>query len=96
MDNLENTSQHTFYLPVCGKKVQFFDIQRADGHMLMKARMLSTDGASVGMYVLAQICTFDGEKLTQADIMDMDFEDVMTLENEYYALKKKLLYHRKA
>ena len=88
--------QHSFTLPISGKKVEFFDIQRADGHMLMKARMLCSEGTSVGLYILSQICKVDGEQITQQDIMDMDFEDVIELENQYTNLKKKLLSHHKA
>ena len=74
-------------LPICGKKVTIKDISKADGNLLMKAREECGGGAKTAVFILAELAEFDGQKLTGFDILDLDLEDVITLE-DFYAEKK--------
>lgn len=82
---------HTFKLPISGKTVEMSDVRKADGHMLIKARMLADDVVSAGVYILSQLCKIDGKDVTAEDILDLDMEDVVELEDQYLNLKKKLI-----
>lgn len=86
----------TFKLPICGKTVEFDDVRRADGHLLMRARQLADERISAGIHILASLCKIDGEKVTADDILDLDMEDVVALEDKYLALKKNLISIPKA
>ena len=87
--------KNSFKLPISGKQVEMDDVRKADGHLLMKARLLSDNGISAGIYILAELCKFDGEKFTADDILDLDMEDVVALEDFYFATKKKLILTQK-
>ncbi len=73
-------------LPVSGIEVKM-DTTKATGHLLMKARSESGGGASSGVFLMAHLCTFNGEEKTGFDILDFDAEDVLALE-DYYIQKK--------
>ena len=82
---------YTFKLPISGKTVEMSDVRKADGHMLIKARMLADDVVSAGVYILSQLCKIDGKDVTAEDILDLDMEDVVALEDHYLTLKKNLI-----
>ena len=82
---------HTFKLPISGKTVEMSDVRKADGHMLIRARMLADDVVSAGVYILSQLCKIDGKDVTAEDILDLDMEDVVALEDQYLTLKKNLI-----
>ena len=86
---MDNNNLYTFKLPISDKTVEMSDVRKADGHMLIKARMLADDVVSAGVYILSQLCKIDGQEVTAEDILDLDMEDVVALEDEYLALKKK-------
>lgn len=73
-------------LPVSGMKVKM-DVTKATGHTLMQARQESGGGVEQGVFLMAKLCTFDGEEKTAFDILDLDAEDVLALE-DYYIKKK--------
>ncbi|MBQ9688017.1 hypothetical protein IJV79_00110 [bacterium] len=85
---------HQFRLPISSKTVEIEDVKKADGHMLMKARMLADSSISSGIYVLSMLCKIDGESVTAEEILDLDMEDVLAMEDEYIKLKKKLVQSR--
>lgn len=93
LENKQNT--YTFTLPISGKTVEMADVKKADGHMLMKVRKLADDAANAGVYIMAELCKIDGEKVTADDILDLDLEDVVAIENEYIEQKKKLTLTQK-
>ena len=80
---------HTFKLPISGKKVEMSDVKKADGHMLMKARLCADENVSAGIFILSKLCKIDDEVVTPEDILDLDMEDVVAMEDEYISLKKK-------
>ncbi|MBR1754016.1 hypothetical protein IJ732_04190 [bacterium] len=85
----------TFKLPMSNKTVEFDNVQNADGHLLMRARMLADERVSPGVHILAALCKIDGEKVTADDILDLELEDVVALEDYYLTLKKNLSLIRK-
>lgn len=90
-NNIEQDAQNTFKLPISGKTVVMDDVSKANGHMLFKARKRADDIMKIGLYLICELCTFDGEKITPDDILDMDEIDVNELENRYIEAKKKLI-----
>lgn len=86
----------TFKLPISGKTVEFDDVKKADGHLLMRARMLADERISAGVHILTALCKIDGEKISADDLLDLDMEDVVALEDKYLALKKNLISNPKA
>ena len=94
MTNYKKTNEkqiYTFTLPVSGKIVEMADVKKADGRMLMKARKMVDDQINTGIYIMAELCKIDGEKVTVDDILDLDMEDVVEIENQYVEQKKKLI-----
>ena len=93
--NEQKENLYTFQLPISGKTVEMQDVRKADGHMLMKVRKMTDDHVNTGVYIMAELCKINGEKVTPEDILDLDMEDVVTIENEYIEQKKKLTLARK-
>ena len=91
----EDFAKNILILPMSDKKVEFNDISKADGHMLLRARKLSGGDVSTSIYILAELITIDGEKVTAHDILDLDLEDVSAIEDKYLELKKLLKLTRK-
>lgn len=91
----KDINNNILFLPISDKKVEFIDVSKADGHMLMRARKASGGDISTGIYVMAEIITIDGEKVTAHDILDLDLEDVSAIEDKYIELKKLLRLARK-
>ena len=83
-------SDDEIVLPMSGLVVRMDNIAEATGHMLMTARKECGGNARTGVFVMAKIATFNGEKKTAFDILDMDMEDVVALE-DFYIKKKKIL-----
>ena len=92
----QKENSYTFELPISGKTVEMADVRKADGHLLMKVRRMAEDDISTSVYVLAELCKINGEKVTPEDILDLDMEDVLTIETEYLEQKKKLILTKKA
>jgi|GEM_PF-4629692 len=65
-----------------GMKVRI-DMQKADGHLLMKCRRAAQDGVSTVIYMISEIALFDGKKLPAPEILDLSAFDVIKLENAW-------------
>ena len=64
-----------------GVKVEF-DPTKGNGHCLMKARQASGGMATV-IYILAEIATFDGEKMPAPEILNFNAHDIISLEEAW-------------
>lgn len=95
MKKQKEDNKNIFTLPISGKTVEMTDVKKADGHMLMKARMIADTDISAGIYILSQLCKIDGNDVTVDDILDLDMEDVVAIEDVYLKLKKKLKLTRR-
>lgn len=86
----------TLTLPISGIEVKM-NLNNINGHLLLKARKAADSAEAVGSFLIAEVSTFDGQKKTAFDILDMDMEDVLTLE-EFFAKKKaqRNLMHKKS
>ncbi len=69
-----------------GVKVEI-DGEKANGHLLMKCRNASGGMATV-IYMIAEIGTFNGEKLPAEEILNYSAFDIITLEEAWANLKK--------
>lgn len=67
------------------------DFGKAKAGTLMKARMAARGGYSTTAFVLAEICTFDGHKLTGEDILNFDIVDYALLEEAWDKYNEKKL-----
>ena len=54
----------------------------ANGHTLMKARE-AANGIATVIYLLAEIATFNGEKLPAPEILNFSAFDIITLESAW-------------
>lgn len=74
-----------------GKNVEM-DLTKAKGKLLMEARMQQekTQGISLSVFILALLCTFNGNKYTPDEILDLELDDVLLLETVYQTKKKPL------
>ncbi|MGN0014514.1 MAG: hypothetical protein ACI37T_03755 [Candidatus Gastranaerophilaceae bacterium] len=72
-----------------GKTVEM-DLSKAKGKLLMEARMQQekTQGISLSVFILALLCTFNGNKYTPDEILDLELDDVLLLETVYQTKKK--------
>lgn len=68
-----------------GIKVEF-DPSKSTGHTLMKARKASGGFATV-IYIMAEIATFDGEKLPAPEILNYQDHDVIAIEELWESAK---------
>ena len=91
----KTNDENILILPISGKKVEFDDIKKADGHLLIKARQAAEGGAATAAFIYAELCKIDGEKVTAEDILDLPLEDVVAIEDKYVELKKLLISARK-
>lgn len=67
------------------------NFSNAKAGTLMKARMAARGGYSTTAFVLAEICTFDGNKLTGEDILGFDIVDYALLEEAWDKYNEKKL-----
>lgn len=89
-------NKEALILPISGIKVEM-DLENSTGETLRKIRkQCINDEDLLGLTMVAEVATFDGEKKTAYDILDMDMDDVLAIE-EFYAKKKaqRILAHRK-
>ena len=72
-----------------GKNVEM-DLSKANGKLLMNARMQQekTQGISLSVFILALLCTFNGQKYSPDEILDLNLDDVLLLETVYQTKKK--------
>lgn len=63
------------------------DGEKANGHLLMKCRNASGGMATV-IYMIAEIGTFNGEKLPAEEILNYSAFDIIALEEAWANLKK--------
>lgn len=63
------------------------DGEKANGHLLMKCRNASGGMATV-IYMIAEIATFNGEKLPAEEILNYSAFDIVALEEAWANLKK--------
>ncbi len=59
------------------------DTTKATGHTLMQARKSSQNGESVIVYVMAEISTFNGEKIPAPEILNFKIKDILVLEKVF-------------
>ncbi len=64
-----------------GVKVEF-DPAKSNGHALMKARKAS-GGFGAVIYLIAEIATFDGEKMPAEEVLNYSARDIITLEEAW-------------
>lgn len=91
----QTNDENILILPISGKKVEFDDIRKADGHLLLKARQVAEGTAATAAFIYAELCKINGEKVTAEDILDLPLEDVVAIEDKYIELKKLLISARK-
>lgn len=72
-------SEKEFILPVCGKKVI---MRQGFGRDLRNAQIKANETADINFALLAEICTFDGQKIIFDDLLDMDLNDVIELQSK--------------
>lgn len=70
-------------LPVSGIKVV---MKRCNGHTLMKARQAANGGFGTTAYLIAETTTFDGKKMPAEEILELDYDDNITLEDMWGTL----------
>lgn len=72
-----------------GKSVEM-DLAKANGRMLMNARMMQekTQGISLSVFILSLLCKFNGQKYSPDEILDLNLDDVLLLEMAYQTKKK--------
>lgn len=72
-----------------GQKVEM-DLSKANGKLLMTARMQQekTQGVSLSVFILALLCTFNGQRYSPDEILDLQLDDVLLLETVYQTKKK--------
>lgn len=61
-------------------------VKRGKGRDLMDAQAAASTPGEVMFYLIAMLCTFNGEPRTFEDILEMDLPDVVNLQS---ALEKK-------
>ncbi len=91
----QTNNENILILPISGKTVEFEDIRKADGRLLLKARMAAEGGIKTAGFIYAELCKIDGEKVTADDILDLPLEDFVAIEDKYADLKKLLISVRK-
>ena len=91
----QTNDENILILPISGKKVEFDDIRKADGHLLLKARQAAEGTAATAAFIYAELCKINGEKVTAEDILDLPLEDVVAIEDKYIELKKLLISAQK-
>ncbi len=91
----QENNENIIVLPISGKTAEFEDIRKADGHLLLKARMAAEGGIKTAGFIYAELCKIDGEKVTADDILDLALEDFVAIEDKYADLKKLLISARK-
>ncbi|MBQ2872318.1 hypothetical protein IJE86_11500 [bacterium] len=69
-----------------GMKVEI-DTSKANGHLLMKCRN-AANGVATVIYLIAEIGTFDGEKLAAEEILNFSAFDIIDLEEAWAKSKK--------
>lgn len=78
----EKTNENLVKLTLSnGIKVEF-DANKGNGHKLMKARKAS-GGFGAVIYLIAEIATFDGEKMPAEEILNFNARDIITLEETW-------------
>lgn len=72
-----------------GKKAEM-DLSKANGHLLMKARMQQNARLEISqsVFVLALLCKIDGRDYSVDEILDLPLEDVLLLEMVFQTKKK--------
>lgn len=78
----EKTNENLVKLTLSnGVKVEF-DPKKGNGHCLMKARQASGGMATI-IYILAEIATFNGEKMPAPEILNYNAHDIIALEEAW-------------
>lgn len=75
-----------FTLP-SGKQVEL-DLSRFKISTIMNARACAAGGFRTTLYILADICKFDGETVTVPEMDEWDGFDLLTLEDEWDKARK--------
>lgn len=89
------TEENTLVLPISQVKVKM-NFDGLNGHTLIKIRKEADSEELIGTFLIAEISTFNGEKKTAFDILDMDMDDVLALESFYVKKKaQRNLMHKK-
>ena len=77
----KNASIIKFTLP-SGKNVEM-DLSRFKIRTIMNARACANGGFKTTLYILADICKFDGETVTVPDMDEWDGYDLLALEEQW-------------
>ncbi len=90
--NPQNAKIINFTLP-SGKKVEM-DLSRFKIRTIMNARACAQGGFKTTLYILADICKFDGQTVTVPEMDEWDGYDLLTLEDEWDKARNNIPKHQ--